>query len=60
MRTNKWLGIAGNWSDGTKWSAGTKPATGDDIVYDTGSGNCTVDETPATGLNTFTIAVGYT
>lgn len=59
MATKTWNGTAGNWSDGTKWSGGTKPAAGDDVIFNTGSGGCTVDEAPAS-LNSFSMTSGHT
>lgn len=59
MASNAWLGVAGNWNDGTKWSLGVKPTTGDDVIFYTGSGNCTVNEAPAT-LNSIAILPAYT
>jgi hypothetical protein len=47
MATVTWGAVAGNWSDGTKWSGGAKPANGDDVVFDAASANCVVNENTA-------------
>ena len=38
-----WNGTAGNWSDGTKWSGGGVPTSSDDVTFNSGSGNCTLN-----------------
>jgi len=42
-------GLTNNWSDGDNWSAGSPPASGDDVIFDaTSSKECIVDITPPT------------
>ena len=35
--------VNGNWSDGSKWVGGSKPANGDTASFIATSGNCTID-----------------
>jgi fibronectin-binding autotransporter adhesin len=57
--TNDWIAAgAANWSDGTAWSLGHKPAAGEDITMGgTSDQNCVVDENTA-DLNSFDMT-GY-
>src|SRR4030042_21840 len=58
MATKTFGAVAGNWSDDTKWEEGSKPAATDDVVFDSGSANCVVNEATA-ALNSFD-CTGYT
>src|SRR5579863_4795870 len=40
--TVKWVGASGDWSDASKWSGGSLPGAGDDVLIDMSNGDITV------------------
>lgn len=47
MATITFGAVAGNWSDNTKWVGGVKPADGDDVIFNSESADCSVNENTA-------------
>jgi hypothetical protein len=42
MATYTFLGTNGNWNDSTKWTPTGIPGSGDDVIFDANSANCTI------------------